>query len=213
MKKVLILVLTAAMLISCLCGCSLLGGVKLDELVGTWSITMEDTEEEARALLDNIQAYEEEIALADLDSLEYVQVVKFYEDKTYSFGYDADATWQCVYDFYAGFFANLYENRGQLSELYGQDMSVMTEEEFGLFYASMYGAADLESLITGFTDDCYDYAALSVPYETGVFKFESGDMLCKIDGEVKYERLGYDVEGNELTLTFADGREVYVKAG
>ena len=210
MKRLFAICLLLAMALSLFAGCDMLAS-PMDAVAGTWIGVMDD--DEAQLVLESVDMYPEEIALADLDSLKVVKKVTFNEDKTYSFGYDADATWQCVYDFYAGFFADLYENRGQLSALYETDMEAMTEEEFGLFYASMYGAADLESLITGFTDDCYDYADLSVPYETGVFKFESGDMLCRIDGEVKYEKLGYDVEDNQLTLTFADGKEVYEKVG
>ena len=211
MKKALILVLTAAMLIGCLCGCSLLGGVKLDELVGTWTITMEDTEEEAMALLENIEAYDEEIALADLDSLEYVQVVKFYDDKSYSFGYDVDGTMACVRDYYDRFFDNLYNGRANLSGLYEVDIANLTRADFQQFYAELYGCADYEDMLDWFAQIAYDYEALEELWETGTFTISGDHIMCTITGTTKEEALGVEVDGNTLTLTYIDGVEVYTK--
>lgn len=208
MKRFFAICLLLTMALSLFAGCGMLDN-RMDELAGTWVCVLDD--DEAVLVLESIDMYPEEIALADLDSLKCVKKVTFNEDKTYSFSYDAEATWQYVYNFYVEFFADLCTNRALLSELYGVDMAAMSDVEFYQFYADMYGAADLETMITNFTDGCYDYELLAQPYETGTFRFDGDDLLCTIDGETTAEALGFAVSGRFLTLTYADGVEEYVK--
>lgn len=210
--KLLAICLVLAMTASLFAGCDLLEN-KLDKLAGSWISVQEDSAEEARSALENIDMYEEEIALADLNSLKYVKMVTFHTDKTYSFSYDSAATRQCVYEFYEGFFADLYEKRDQLNELYGEDFTTMSQAEFFQYYADLYGAADYETMLNDFTDGCYDYEQLAEPFETGTFTIDGSDLMCKIDGEIVSEALGFKIDVNHLTLTYADGVEEYVKAG
>ena len=77
MKRVLCVALALVMVLA-LTGCS---GLKMEEVVGVWETKLPDTEVQAEALLLNVEAYEEEIALADLTSLEYVKVAEFREDE------------------------------------------------------------------------------------------------------------------------------------
>ena len=95
MKKYLSVALAVILLVSLLAGCSVFG-LSREDVLGTWKTVKADTREEAMALLENIDAYDEEIALADVDSLEYVKIVEFHDDGTYCFRYDVEGTMACV---------------------------------------------------------------------------------------------------------------------
>ena len=211
MKKLLAVVLAVLLLVSLLSACSLLGGLKLEEIQGRWVTKVDDTQAEAMALLERIDAYEEEIALADIDSLQYGKAVVFNGDKTYSFEYDIDLTKECVSEFYDAYFKALFAGRDTLEEVYGEAFSDMSEEEFLQYYAEIYSCNDYEDLLYYLTKNAYDYEALEEPMETGKFTLDDDDILCTIDGEYSAEAMGAKVDGYTLTLTYIDAVEVYTK--
>lgn len=212
MKRVFCAALAIVMLLA-LTGCS---GLKMEDVVGVWETTLPDTEVQAEALLLNVEAYEEEIALADLTSLEYVKVAEFREDELYEFRVDAEGTKVCVRSFFEGYFDALYQGRTTLNEAYGTTFDEMTEEEFKQFYVDLYGCESFDAMLDIFTENAYDYVALEEPLDKGIFSLkgdridcvslgdgESGDIEVVISGD----------NGEHMMLTYSDGVENYDRAG
>lgn len=210
MRNILVLTMTLALLVCVLSGCESTAD-KIAALSGTWTMVEADTEEQALELLENIEAYDEEIALADLGSLEYVQIVTFTQEQTYSFGYDVEATRDCVKTFYDNYFAALFQSRATLNEAYGTEFDAMTQEEFLQFYADLYGFETYEALLTHITDVAYDYEGMQTPWETGTYTIKGDDIMCTIDGQTQAESLGYAIDGSTLTLTYSNAVEVYTR--
>ena len=210
MKKYMSVALVAALLVSLLAGCSLFGLSK-DDVLGTWVTVKPDTQEEAMGLLENIDAYEEEIALADVHCLEYVKIVEFRENGTYYFRYDVEGTKACVRDFYDTYFNALFEGRATLEEAYGEDFVSMTQAEFRQYFATIYGYTDYIEMLDDFAQIAYDYEALEEPMETGTYSVEGDQILTTVSGEYKEEAMGAKLEDGVLTLTYVDGVEVYTK--
>ena len=210
MKKYLSFVLAAVMLMGLLTGCSMFGLSK-EDVLGSWETVRPDTQEEATALLENIDAYDEEIALADLDCLEYVKNVEFHDDDTYCFRYDVDGTMACVRAFYDTYFNALYEGRATLEEVYGEEFVAMTQAEFRQYFADIYGYTDYIEMLDDFALIAYDYEALEEPYETGTYRVDGDQILTTISGEYTEEAMGAKLEEGVLTLTYIDGTEVYTK--
>ena len=210
MKKYMSVALVAALLVSLLAGCSLFGLSK-DDVLGTWVTVKPDTQEEAMGLLENIDAYEEEIALADVNCLEYVKIVEFREGGTYYFRYDVEGTKACVRDFYDTYFNALFEGRATLEEAYGEDFVSMTQAEFRQYFATIYGYTDYIEMLDDFAQIAYDYEALEEPMETGTYSVEGDQILTTVSGEYKEEAMGAKLEDGVLTLTYVDGVEVYTK--
>lgn len=208
MKTIVALLLAVVLMAGLLSGCD--SQEKLQELAGTWMMDAQDSEETARELLEYIDAYEEEIALADLTSLRFVAGVEFTLEGEYRFFYDKIATYNYVKDFYEGYFDALYEGRTTLNAAYGVEFDAMTKEEFQQFYAELYNMPDYPSLLVALTDSAYDYDALGEDYETGTFKIAGSRLLCTT-GETTAEYLPFVLEGNTLTLEFSDGDQVYTK--
>lgn len=209
-KNILLFVLIAVMVAGLLGGCED-SAAKMEALSGTWTMTAQDSEEQAQILLEGIDLYEEEIAVADLTSLKYVQIVEFDTEGNYRFAYDVEGIRTCVREFYVGVFDALYENRTSLNETYGVEFDQVTEEEFRQFYAELYGLSDYETMIDQFTDYAYDYEALAESLETGTYTIKGNSILCTITGETEAESMGYKISGTSLTLTYIDAEEVYTK--
>ena len=207
MKKYVSLALVAVLLVSLLAGC----GLAKDDVLGTWTTVKADTRDEAMGLLENIEAYEEEIALADVDSLEYVKILKFRTDGTYSFGYDVDGTKACVREFYESYFDALYEGRVTLEEAYGESFAEMSQAEFRQFFAMIYGYTDYIEMVDDFAEIAYDYDALEEPFETGTFRVDFDEIWFLMDGDLQEESAGAELEDGRLTLTYIDGVETYTK--
>lgn len=210
MKKITALILTIVVLAGLLCGCESTQE-KMEALSGTWYRVTEDTEEQAQILLENIDLYEEELALVDLTTLTYVKIVEFNMDNTYRFAYDVEGTKDCVRTFYNDCFAQIYEGRAVLNEVYGEDFSMMSEEAFQQFYAELYEYADYEALIDAFVENAYDYEALAEDIESGTYNIKSNKINCTITGETEQEYLVYSIEDNVLTLTYSDAVEAYFR--
>lgn len=181
------------------------------ELAGTYSVTLVDTEEQALILLNNIEAYEEETALADLTSLKEVKTVWFGSQGSYTFGYDIEATKACVREFYRQYFAALYAGRTALNEVYETNLDDMSDTAFYQYIAEMYGRADYEALLNDLTESSYNYNDLKVPYETGTYRIKDGKIYLTITGEDEETYVEYTLEEGTLTLGFSDEDIVYKK--
>lgn len=210
MKKAVVFALTAVMLAGLLSGCAF--GTSLEDIAGTWERTVDDTEEQALVLLENIDFYPEEIACADLTSLDYIHTVEFTTDGVYRFCVEAEGTRFCVKEFFRGVFEALYENRAGLGAAYGTDFTPMTMEEFCLFYAELYGCGDYEELLELLAENAYDYTTFDTPLEQGTCRMSGGMLYCIIDGETLEESMGFELEENSLTLKFADTAMVFYRA-
>lgn len=210
-RNILVLLLIVSMTACLFAGCES-EAEKIEKLAGNWYITIDDTPEEAQALLESLDFFEEEIALVDLHALQYAQVVKFNVDKTYSFALDAEGTKECVREFMQKAFEDMYADRTSLNALYEQDFGSMSEEEFGAFYAYLYEVEDLDTLLDRVANEGYDYDTLCEPWETGTYSIEGNRILCTITGEITEEYLGYKIEEGTLTLTYKDGVEVYSRS-
>lgn len=210
-KRILALSLAALLVMGLFAGCESEAD-KIAVLAGTWTMVGQDSEEEAKELLENIDLYEEEIAMADLTTLTYKQNVVFTAEKTYHFVYDVEGTIACVREFFVETFAALYEGRATLNEVYGQEFDQMTEAEFQQFYADLYSAENFETLMDQMAEGAYNYEKMAEPWETGTYSIKGDDIMCTITGETQAEALGYSIENDELTLTYSDAVEVYTRA-
>lgn len=204
------------LLVICVTACLFTGceseAEKIEKLAGTWYITIDDTEKEAEGLLAAQDLYEEEIALVDLTALKYAQTVEFNTDKTYSFAFDPEGTKDCVRAFVEKAFEDMYEGRTVLDAVYEQDFGSMSEADFQQFYADLYVVNDFDSLVDQIVNGVYDYGTLGEPWETGTYCIAGNKIMCTVTGETKAESLGYEIDGDTLTLIYVDGVEVYSRS-
>ena len=211
MKKVLSVCLIALMLLGILGGCGN-QQAKLEALAGTWTLLEDEDPEYILDVLTYFELYEEEIALVETTGMKTVKVVEFREDKTYSFRYDGDKTRQTVREYLDGVFDQLYESREKLDSLYEVAFSEYSQEEFQQFYAALYEQDDYDSLLDVMADEVYDYDVLDEPYETGTFTIRANRIYCTMAGKTEEEYLGYEIEGDTLTLEYLEDTEVYHRA-
>ena len=185
---------------------------KIDALAGVWHC-MEDGQEDVQDLLDLVDLYEEEKALVREDlTFQFVKVVEFTQDKTYRFSYDVELTKRQVRDMYETVIEDLFENRAALVELYGVEIAGYTREQFRQFYTELYSMASYDELLDTFADNAYDYDKLGEDLETGTYTIKGDDIMCKITGHAEAEALGYDLDGDSLTLTYTNLVEYYTRA-
>lgn len=211
MKRIAALFLALMMIACCFAGCD--GEAdKVAELTGRWETVSYYTADSVVASFEAMDLYAEEIALLDANAMGLVDVVIFNEDKTYSFTSDSAKSMALVDEYYRNAFATFYANRDQLSEVYGEDLSAMTEEAFYLFYAEMYGVEDFESLIELFVGSAEDYAYLDEPVEVGTYRIVSNRIYCTIDGEAEALYITYSINGDSLDLVFDESTVTYTKA-
>lgn len=210
--RILCLLLVAALSISLLAGC--MSQEKLDETVhnalrGTWKTEVPCSDETTQALLENIDLYDEEIALLEIAGPKLVKIAAF-EDGTYRFDIDANAVRENVRAFYANAFAVLYENRTELNELYEQTFDDMSQTDFEAYYAELYGYEDVAAMLDDFADNAFDYEAMAV-IETGVYTAKAKDVIYCIPNESDASEgtLQFSLGGDALNLRFSDGDEVY----
>ena len=212
MKRALCVALALVMVMS-LTACF---GLKTEDVAGIWETVLPDTEVQAEELLLNVEAYEEEIALADLSSLTYVKAAEFREDGTYEFRVAAEGTKACVHSFYADYFANLYEGRTTLNEAYGVSFDEMTEEEFRQFYVELYEFVTYDEMLDHFAEIAYNYESLETPLEEGTYTLKGDRIRCTATGEYDSGDIKAMVTGDNdehLVLTYSDGVENYDRAG
>ena len=210
-KSIVLLGLCLALCARLLCSCQS-NEARMEELAGTWTMRDDDTEEQARSLLEYLEFYEEELALVDLTSLDDVMLVEFDTQGNYRFAWDVEGIKLCLVEFYDQAFVSMYEGRTSLNEVYGTSFDEMTEAEFRLFYAQLYSYESYEDMLNEFVEYSYDYDSLAEDLETGTFTVKGSKIMCTVAGESEAEALGYKIEGDTLTLTFADGVQVYTRA-
>lgn len=184
---------------------------QIKKLAGTYVTSEYVDAGSVEEMLTGFDFYPEEIAMADLTSLAAPRYVEFGEDKTYSFYYDADDFRSNVEAFFRQTYENMYTNRADLSEAYGEDFSAMSKTEFLDYYASLYSQESFDALITVLADDAYDYDYIAQDVETGTFTIEEDKILCTITGQTNAESMGYKLSGDELTLTFSNSVEKYTR--
>lgn len=212
MKRYIYLLLCVILAIFLLTACDGSTQEEIEALSGTWVTWEEDTAEQAELLLESIQAYEEEIALADMSSLEVAMLVEFDVEGNYRFAFDADSTRQCVRNFYLAFFEELYEGRVTLNQVYGQTFDDMTREAFYGFYAQLYACTDFDAMLDLFTENAYDYESLGEDIEYGTYTIVGEQIVCTPSGEEQAESIGYEIVGDTLKLIYADAEEIYTRA-
>ena len=208
--RLLAVILTLAALCSALSGCETTAQ-KMEALSGTWRMIEQDTTEQATALLEAIDLYEQEMALADVNSLKYAWIYEFDAEGNFRQADDIAMTKQLVREFYEGLIDSFYENRADLSDLYEVDMSVMTKEELQQFYADLYGYETYEALMDRFVNAAYKYDTWT-DYRNGTYTIKDGklDIVDMADGYETY-LIAYKLDGDTLTLTYKDGVEVYTR--
>ena len=203
----IILALTLALVLLTGCG----GGAAAADLAGEWTMRVPCPQEDVTYLLDSLDLYAEERAFVDLGTMAYVLNVSFTEDGSYCFAYDVEANKACVREFYEGIMTALYDNRAELTGLYGEEVTAMAREEFNQFYADLYGMASYEFLMTSLVDNAYDYEALALPIEEGTFAIVGSNLMCTPTGDAEAGSIGFELEGDTLTLSYSDGDEVYTR--
>ena len=211
-KKLLCLLLAGVLSIVLFAGCES-EAEKMEKLEGPWRITLANSPDNTEALLKGLYFYDEEIALIDLSSLKYDQIIEFKADKTYSFFGDPQSTWAYMREFLAQAFTDMYAGRASIESCYNVNFSDMSMEEFFQFYAELYVLSDFDALLDEFTDSVYDYAALAKPWETGTYHIKGNKILFKITGSSEEEYITYQITAqNTLELIFDDGTLVYQRA-
>lgn len=208
-KTLVCLLLLAALAVG-FAGCET-GSSKLKKLTGTWEYKMRENQDTVEILLENVDFCDEEIRLCEDVKLYSAKVLELTQDKRYSFSYDVDKTKECVRGFYRECFQVLYENRATLNEVYDYDFSQATEEEFLQIYAEMYQVDNFDGLLEVFTQEAYEYDNFE-DWETGTFRLLGDTILVTMDGEDEEKSMGFEMEGDELTLEYVDGTEVYTRA-
>lgn len=209
LRKALALLLVTVMAALAI-GCD--SSAYLEALTGVWECQEAFTDEDINGLLEASDFYAEEIAVIDVEELSFVKIAEFKADKTYRFAYDGEDAKERIRVFFTEVLADLYENREQLTELYGEDLGSLTQAEFEQGYAELYGCASYTELIEMFTENCYDYEALSADYETGTFTVDSRRIMTTIAGQIEEEYLDYTLDGDTLTLGYIDAVETYTRA-
>lgn len=205
MKK-LISLLLVSMLVLSLVACDMDYAGKL---VGTWSCRKLEASETKDSIMDSLELYDEEKALVST-SLYTVKHLVFGEDGTYYFIEDAESVKQCVRDFFAGMFADLYEGRASLASCYEVDVSQLTEEEFYAFYSEMYGYSTKEEMLDGLAEAIYDYDNFE-KLDEGTYKATSKVISFDAINDADDGATEYKLEDDRLNITYSDGSEIYYR--
>ena len=209
MKKICALICALLMLAS-LAGCSL-PGMSMEDLCGNWeSLTYFDAQD-TQEILEGLDFYPEEIALADLNGLCIVATVEFKTDKQYNYGYDVDATRAMAEQYFSDFLDTLYENREDLVEAYGETILTMSKDAFLTAYAELFGMTSGQELIEVLAENALDYEALAESTEFGTFRLRLNDIYMKEAGASTEEYVTFKIENDTLTLIYQDGEEVYTR--
>ena len=203
MKKFVALFLVIVMALTTFCACES-REEKMQALSGTWLMIQDESPAQARLLLENIDLYEEEIAVADLNSLDYAWVYEFDAEGNYRQTEDVEHNKACVRSFYAGVFDALYENRETFADSYEVDIVNMTQEEMEQFYADMYGYDTFAALMDRFVENAYDYDSRQ-DLQNGTYTIDD-DMIVTDLGTIVYE-----IQGDALILRYSDGVEFYTR--
>lgn len=209
MKKIITLSLAVLLLCCCLAGC---GGSNVD-LTGRWESVFYYDSESIEAELKAWDFYDEEIALLDTGSVGICEVLELNADMTYTITCDAAKTMEMTREFYNNAFTIFYENREQLQSLYEEDFVSMTEDEFKLYYANLYGASSFDSLMYMLAGTLDDYAYLEEDAEVGTYRISINRIYFTIDGTSEEEYVSFRTgDDGSLTLDYTDTTVTYTKA-
>lgn len=211
MKKTRILLTLALVLLLAVSLCACDSAEKMEALSGTWTMTAVDSEAQFMEFMESIDAYDEEISLADKSSLKYVQLVTFDAKGNYSFADDVAGNKKCIRDFYEGYFAALYAGRTTLNAVYKTTFDNMTEAEFQQYYADVYNCASYTALLDLLVENAYDWEAKETPWETGKYKIRGNRIYFTISGDSDAEYISYTLKDDTLTLSYSNGEEVYTR--
>lgn len=203
-------VLLLAGLLFGLCAC----GATPEALYGDWVCTEYLNEEDARTILARLDFTDAEIAAADPAGMGLVRQAAFRADGTYRLGYDREASAELLRGYFDALIAALYENRQSLTADYGPEIADLTPEEFRLGYARMFGCDSYDALPEHLASAALENIGLDEAAETGTYTagLTGGKILCRADGSDTREALGFQADGNSLTLLFADRTEEYTRA-
>ena len=210
----LVIVLTATLFTGCQSKKALLEAKTQELCAGKWLTITEDVEEQAVILLENIDMYEEEIAVVDTKSLQYARIIEYSVNGTYRQYISVEHTKACVRNFYKSAFDALYANRADLDDLYDADLAEMTEEEFQLYYTDLYGYDDFSVMIDYFADIAYDYAWEDL--ESGTFTVTEENTISILRDEDTEDTSGnvtFKIENDTLTLIYSDTTVIYTNIG
>lgn len=184
---------------------------QMDVLCGVWEMEVAVPREDVRTLLESNDFYDEEITLADLGALSYVQTVTFRGDGTYRFSVDTEASQARVEEFFRGVFQKLFAGRETLNEIYDVDFGQMDEAQFQQFYAEIYEMQNFEALISLFSQDALNLEAMA-ELESGDFKLKNGKIDFVTSSIDQPGAADYAIDGEKLTITYVDGVEEYTRA-
>lgn len=208
MKKFIAIALSLILALGLFAGCESTQD-KIDAVSGYWVATLPESEDLTLQILENMDMYEEEIALIDTGALCFVQTLTLNADGTYSYSLDVDGTKACVKEFFEKAFDALYEDRTQLNQVYETEFDEVTREEFDAFYAGLYELDTLDDVIANFADIAYNYEDFGV-YEDGTFTIR-GKFIVMTCEESGTGNLGYTLDGDSLELVYSDGTENYIR--
>ena len=210
MKK--LIALAAALMLLC---CGLYGceseSDKIDAIAGHWETVNYYTSDSVYDSLVGLDLYEEEIALLDLSGIGLVDVIEFNTDKTYTITCNVDKSMAMVEQYFRDAFTTFYQNRDELDDCYEDDLSAMTEAEFQQFYVDLYAQESFDALIELFASCITDEEHLLEDTETGTYRVLGNKVWCTPEGGSEAEYIVYSVEGDVLTLTWADGAIEYTR--
>lgn len=209
MKRLLCLMLAIFIVAGMLTGCES-NEKKMEALMGQWVISSALDATVAEMLLSNIDLSAEEIALVDLNTLQMSTCVE-YGAGTYRIFINPDVFRDDVEEFLTGAFESMYENRVELNALYGEDFAAMSEGEFQQYYADLYGFGNFTDLMDTFVASGFDYATIEQDAEKGTYRIEGEKILRTIDGTTEEQYMNYRIDGDTLTLIYADFQEVFTR--
>lgn len=188
-------------------------GSKIEELAGIWEMEVAVDSETVSEVLEYLDFYPDEIAMMDTGSMYCVKLVEFRQDKTYDFTYDVTASKELVRAYFEQAIADIYAGRDRLTAVYGAEVADMTQDEFQLFYAQMFGLEDFDALLDLYVENSLDFESMEEGLESGTYTIEGDTIMCTIDGETKAEGLGYTLKDDALTLTYINDKEEYTRRG
>lgn len=207
MKKINI-ILALSLVGVLLCGCG--SDAPMGELAGEWYTLIPGGEDGLDIHAEIFNLFEEERAFVDVDSLQYVRSLRIDEDGSYCFYIGVEENKAAIRSFYEGVMAALYDNRAELTGLYGEAVLNMTREEFYQSYAAFYGMDSYDEMIKDRLD--YGFGDVSEPeiLDEGTFAVR-GDRLVRT-GEGESGSMGFELNGDTLTLEQEGSKVVYTRA-
>lgn len=179
-----------------------------------WNTTELKGEESAKNALSYFGFTEAELACADLSSFGLVKSVEFTDTGTFRFFYDKEATKAAFEDFVNGAIAKLFENREDLSEIFGEELAAETTlVSFETAYAAQFdfqSYGEYLDYVVGELLASFDLEHNLI--EQGSYSLNGDKIELKAENSTESEFIGFALSGDELTIIYSDAKEVYTKA-